>query len=296
MHILTKVLLVIVALLAVAIVPLASVNAYNDSRFELKYRDADAARAASDSALASERNAKSAMQQKAEDDAKSASERLAISQKEVDTKSAALRKAESELTSMQATQQGILAHLESLDATFKANQVITASLASELQDVRGKAIDAQRRMAELDAALSERTAELEVAEAARRLLEEERKRLEEENLASKNSIDQYIAAYGQIGGSRAGAVAQPVADRNVSATIIDVRARDGSTFAEINAGSRDGVQVGWTMMIGDGATYIGNLKITHIDVNRAVGVVELENASARGEVKVGQRAIARAGE
>ena len=49
-------------------------------------------------------------------------------------------------------------------------------------------------------------------------------------------------------------------------------------------------------MIGDGATYIGNIKITHVDVNRAVGVIELENASARGEVKVGQRAIARAGE
>ena len=296
MHILTKALLVIVALLAVAIVPLAAVNAYNDSRFELKYRDADAARAASDAALTSERNAKAVMQQKAEDDAKAGAERLASSQKEVDAKSAALRKAESELASMQATQQGILSHLESLDATFKANQLITESLASELRDVRGKAIEAQRRMAELDAALAERTAELEVAEAARRLLEEERKRLEDENLAAKTSIDQYIAAYGQIGGSRAGAVTQPVADRNVSATIIDVRQRDGSTFAEINAGSRDGVQVGWTMMVGDGATYIGNLKITHIDVNRAVGVVELENAAARGEVKVGQRAIARAGE
>ena len=80
MHILTKVLLVIVALLAVAIVPLASVNAYNESRFELKYRDADLQRAAAEKSLENERNAKAAMQQKSEDDAKSAAERLASAQ------------------------------------------------------------------------------------------------------------------------------------------------------------------------------------------------------------------------
>ena len=40
----------------------------------------------------------------------------------------------------------------------------------------------------------------------------------------------------------------------------------------------------------------GNLRITEVDVNRSVGVVELEDRAARGEVKVGQRAIARSGE
>ena len=87
-----------------------------------------------------------------------------------------------------------------------------------------------------------------------------------------------------------------VATRNVSATIISVRRDGNSTLAEINAGSRDGLQTGWTMTIGDGSTFIGNLRITEVDVNRCVGVVELEDRAARGEVKVGQRAIARSGE
>ena len=160
MHILTKVLLVIVALLAVAIVPLASVNAYNESRFELKYLKADLQRAAADKSLENERNAKAVMQQKSEDDAKSAAERLASAQKDVDAKSAALRTVESENTVMRSTQQGILAQLESLAATFKANQLITASVTAELQDIRVKAIAAQRSAAELDAALAERNAEL----------------------------------------------------------------------------------------------------------------------------------------
>jgi hypothetical protein len=49
-------------------------------------------------------------------------------------------------------------------------------------------------------------------------------------------------------------------------------------------------------MIGDGATFVGDLRIIRVDVNRAVGIVELEDASGRGEVRSGQRAVARKGE
>ena len=69
-----------------------------------------------------------------------------------------------------------------------------------------------------------------------------------------------------------------------------------ATLAEINAGSRDGIKEGWVMTIADGANFIGNLRIVQVDVNRAVGIVELEDATTRGEVKSGQRAIARKGE
>jgi hypothetical protein len=72
--------------------------------------------------------------------------------------------------------------------------------------------------------------------------------------------------------------------------------RDGAALAEINAGSRDGVKAGWVLAVGDGSTFVGNLRITEVDVNRSVGVIELEDAGSRGEVKVGQRAVARAGE
>ena len=68
-----------------------------------------------------------------------------------------------------------------------------------------------------------------------------------------------------------------------------------STLAEINAGSRDGVQPGWVMSIADGGKYVGNLRITTVDVNRSVGVVELEQAG-KGEVRTGLRVIARKGE
>jgi hypothetical protein len=78
---------------------------------------------------------------------------------------------------------------------------------------------------------------------------------------------------------------------------VEALGRDGQqALAEINAGSRDGIKAGWVLTIGDGATFVANLRITQVDVNRSVGVIELEDTAARGEVKAGQRAIARAGE
>ena len=86
------------------------------------------------------------------------------------------------------------------------------------------------------------------------------------------------------------------ADRNLSATVIAVRRSADGTLAEVNAGSRDGIADGWVLSITDGSRFIGNLRIIETDVNRATGVIELEDAQARGEVKPGMSAIARKGE
>ena len=50
------------------------------------------------------------------------------------------------------------------------------------------------------------------------------------------------------------------------------------------------------MAITDGSRFVGNLRIIETDVNRATGVIELEDKQARGEVKPGMSAIARKGE
>ena len=67
-------------------------------------------------------------------------------------------------------------------------------------------------------------------------------------------------------------------------------------LASIDAGERDGVQPGWVLTISDGTNYIANLRVIEVDVNRAVGLVELEDPSAGRVVAAGQTAIARQGE
>jgi len=296
-HVLTKIFIVLVALLTVAIVPLVAVNATNESTYQKKFKEAQAAAAAAEAVLNTERSAWLASQQKLEGDLRTMETKVADLQKQADAKSAEARKAAQELAGTKAAQASIAASLEVLAANGKATGQLTETLVAELRSLRTRSMEAEKRLVEVQEAFDASQSSLEVADAARRALQEEVKRLADEKDRALATVADYVASVGELPKARAGAVAERVvADRNVSASIISVRREKGATLAEINAGSRDGVKAGWVMTIGDGSTFVGNLRLTEVDVNRAVGVVELEDVASRGEVKVGQRAIARSGE
>jgi hypothetical protein len=298
-HVLTKIFVVLVALLTVAIVPLVAVNATNESSFKQKFKGAEMKAAAAESMLASERTSWLSQQQKLEADLAAAKAVVADLQKQVETKAAAARKAESELAGTKSAAASIASSLEVIAQTDKAKGELNNALVAELSELRTKSLDAETRLKELEIAFDKSKSDLDVADAARRALQEEVKRLSDEKDRAVATIAEYVASVGEITKARAGAVGdvqRVAATRNLSATIINVRRGETAPLAEINAGSREGVKAGWVLTIGDGATFIGNLRITEVDVNRAVGVIELEDPATRGEVKVGQRAIARAGE
>lgn len=299
MHILTKIFVVLVALLTVAIVPLVAVNATNEQSFQKKFKDAQAAQKVAEANLESERAAWNSTRSKLEEDLATARTQTADLQKQVEAKAAAVRKAESELAGAKAKDASMAASLSVMAESSKASTALTDSLVAELRELRSRAMEAQKRLVELQEAYDKSQSELEVADAARRALQEENKRLGDEKDRASAKVAEYMASYGEIGRARAGAVGDStrvVADRNVSATILNVRRDGGAPLAEINAGSRDGVKPGWVLAVGNGSTFVANLRITEVDLNRAVGVIELEDAGARGEVQVGQRAVARAGE
>jgi chromosome segregation ATPase len=296
-HVLTKIFIVLVALLTVAIVPLVAVNATNESTYQKKFKEAQAAASAAEAVLNTERAAWLASQQKLEGDLRTMETKVADLQKQADAKSAEARKAAQELAGTKAAQASIAASLEVLAANGKATGQLTETLVAELRSLRTRSMEAEKRLVEVQEAFDASQSSLEVADAARRALQEEVKRLADEKDRALATVADYVASVGELPKARAGAVSERVvADRNVSASIISVRREKGATLAEINAGSRDGVKAGWVMTIGDGSTFVGNLRLTEVDVNRAVGVVELEDVASRGEVKVGQRAIARSGE
>ena len=299
MHVLTKIFVVLVALLTVALVPLVAMNATNEASFQKKFKDAEASAATSQATLAAERSASQAAVQKLESDIRAMEGKVADLQKQVDTKSVAARKAEQELAGSKAAQASVAANLELLAQSGKANSTLTDSLVAELRSLRTKSMDAEKRLVDIQEAFDASQSSLEVADAARRALQEEVKRLADEKDNALATIAEYVASVGEISTARAGAVsdkARVVATKNLAATIINVYRSGNVPLAEINAGSRDGVKTGWVMTIGEGSAFIGNLRITEVDLNRAVGVIELEDANARGEVKAGQRAIARSGE
>jgi hypothetical protein len=298
-HLLTKILVVVVSLLVAALVPLAAVSATNQSEFKKESRDAQQALKASQAQNDVQRDAYSAS---------SAAQSNRITELETRLQSK-VREHEEAVRARAAIELEIAALKDKIDDADRRNALMAANdslqtklieaMQQEIVATRTQYLAAEKARVELDDQLARMQGELDSEVAAKRQLQEQLQKASEDRERAMAEVQRFAAVQGTAS-PRAGATGDAglpiVADRSLSATVIDVKREPDATLAEINAGSRDGVREGWVMTIADGSNFMGNLRIVHVDVNRAVGVVELEDASGRGEVKSGQRAIARKGE
>ena len=299
MNVVTKIFIVLVSLLAVLMIPLVAVNATGATT--LKQRNVDLMSELSDqktlyeAELVTRQNGEAAHSQRARE----LQQQIAETQQARTSDQRMIAQLESSIAGKDELLASLQASLDVFAQTDRAKAKLTDALVGELSDVRVRAMAAERQSIELDEALSEVQNQLEVADAARRKLQEEVVRLTDDKDQALGTVAKYVAFVGDLPEARAGATsggARVPADRDLSSTIINVRRSADGTLAEINAGSRDGVKDGWVLTITDGSQFIGNLRIIETDVNRATGVVELEDAAARGAVKQGMRAIARKGD
>ncbi len=295
MHVLTKIFIVLVALLAVLLTPLVIVFAKNEGTFRERYLSAVSREAAAASALDTEKAGNTATVNRLNLEKSELQAQLTEVRGQLQEREGAVATLRSEIEQARAAQAGINANLATLAAALQTNSSLSETLVTELRQLRDVALAAERRSVELDEALRTKVAELEVADLARRALQEELQRTNDERDQALAEVSAYLAYIGPLPDAARDRGARTAVDRNLAAVVLNVRRTDDSTLAEINVGSRDGVREGWVLTISDGGTFIGNLRITRVDVNRSTGVVELEDAATRGEVKAGQRATARVG-
>ncbi len=300
MHILTKIFIVLNSLLSVALVPLVMINTANDETFKTRWLDEqarakeavfskDAAQGRWELQLRAEHDAandyrtrmESAVREREREaeEARNALKRLAVKEAEFGSLSA----------SIQICNESNNFHIETIKATL-----------DELNSLRSQLAEANTENNDLDRKNSVLQNQNEVLTSNNRRLKEDLDKALKERAEAQSKVSQFVAQVGDLPGARPGAIrdvaARVPADRALSATILNVRRGASGTLVEINAGSRDGVQPGWAMSIADGGKFVGNLRITTVDVNRSVGVVELEDAAGRGEVKAGLRVMSRKGE
>ena len=308
MHILTKIFVVLTSLLTVALVPLVMLNTASDENFKTRWLDEQVrATAAVFERDASQRNREMEVRT-VQDTAKDFEMKLAKAQFERDAAFAEAARVNGLFASTQAQLDRFASNLQVFSESDKIKSELVSNVSKELTTLRSSLTKANRDNVQLDDQVANLTSENEVFKAQLRQVQEQLKQANDDKdktAADAKSANDQLKKYGTYAGAlpqaRPGATsgsngeAKLPADRSLSATIINVRRGTDSTMAEINAGSRDGVQPGWVMSIADGGKYVGNLRITTVDVNRSVGVVELEQAS-KGEVRTGLRAIARKGE
>jgi predicted nucleic acid-binding Zn-ribbon protein len=287
-HVLTKVFVVLVSLLAVMLVPLVVVYAYNEDSFKARYQSAEQAKAAAiEDMKATQARAGSevaAMQNEID--------QLRTARTQLETNRAAdqsqIRKLETDLAAANGLKTEIAAQLAMLATSNDAAQKLLDSLITELRQLRADTVAIERQKVELDEALRDVTGQLEVAVAARRALEEELARLKDEHSRAMSKLGEaYAKGFGDRDVVRVGIMP----DKTLSAEIVRVERSNSQVLAEISAGSRDGVKKDWSMAISDSSGFVANLRIIDVDINRSTGIVTLE----KSKVQVGQMAHALAG-
>ena len=292
-HILTKVFIVLVSMLAVLLVPLVVVYAHNEDSYKAKYEEAEilanANQADLDAAKLSHANSMAAKEIRIADLLREAADL----QTDVDRRGTEIRDLERRLVSAEGMQTQIVAKLTRLVSTVEAGHELNESLITELRTIRGEALAAERRQVDLDEELREVSGQLEVAVAARRALQEELHRLNEEHAKALQDLSHYAAA-GALSDvpdlTREGIAPT----HNVNATVIGVRRDQDRILAEIDAGSKDRLKEGWVGTIGHGGTFVAKIRIISVDINRSTGLVTLEGKD-RGKVEIGNRVYFRAG-
>jgi competence protein ComGC len=298
-HILTKILVVVVSLLVAALVPLAAVSSTNQSVFKKQAADAQAAMKTRDaeSAVAKDAYNASLAALQAKSASLEAQLRAATMERDKEVQIRADKERESERARLEVAD--LKGQLNAASANDTLQTKLIDAMRQDIESARTQYLAAEKARMELQDSLARLQGDLDSESAARRQLQEQLQRVSDEKERALADVQRYAALHGSAS-PRAGATSDAglpiVADRSLSATVIDVKREPDAILAEINAGSRDGVKEGWVMTIADGSNFVGNLRIVQVDVNRAVGVVELEDVEARGEVKSGHRAIARKGE
>ena len=299
MHILTKILVVVVVLLVTAMVPLAAVSSTNQGVYKKAAEDAKSSLKLRESEGAVAKDAYNASLASLQAKTAGLEAQLRAARQEADNEIRTRADKERELASMHLEVTDLKGKVTSFSANDELHIKLIEAMRQDIENARTQYLAAEKARMELQDSLARMQGDLDSEVAARRQLQEQLQRVSEDKERAMADVQRYAALHGSMA-PRAGAAREAglpvVADRSLSATVIDVKREPDATLAEINAGSRDGVKEGWVMTLADGSNFVGNLRIVQVDVNRSVGVVELEDVDARGEVKAGHRAIARKGE
>jgi len=296
-HILSKVFVVLVALLSVALVPLVVTQSANQATYKAQAESAKSELASVNASLQTAQSAAARLETDLQVRIKELEGERSAMQSELADKVARVRTLETEVANAQVAQAKFQAGLDLLSSSDKEKVELVKKLTDQLTDARTKEVQARSELVAAEGELASLNSKYENAVQARRDLEEEvQKLMEAKSQADARGSAPSAPSAPSAALGAAGETERVAADRNLVARIIDVRRTQEAIYAEIDAGSSSGVRQGWTLMVGDGSTFVGDLRIIRVDVNRAVGIVELEDASGRGEVRAGQRAVARKGE
>lgn len=261
MHTLTKIFIVLQALLSVFILALAVPLAVNQDHWkkEAQTQEGAAVQARASLQLAQTKHA-----------AEAAFYQLAITKlnnektdlvQQLNTKDQQLIDLHARLGDAKIASSEVRSQIDTLTATTKTQSQIIENQGTEITTRRNESLDTQKRSIELEDRLRDTLNQRDVAVQATKILQEQLVQAKE----AKKPVDGTSMPEDYL--------ASPLVRGHVLQVVNTVT---GDRNAVIDLGSRDGLSRKMRFYLARGKDFMGYLTITEVDINRAVGDIELE--------------------
>jgi len=289
-HILTKIFIVLVTLLAVAMVPLVATYTTNENSYRAKFRAADDQQRVAMIRAGDAETALFAQRVQMQNDIDSRDAIIGSLRGDQASTRASLESLRAQIGRLESQLVQSNANLQALSSASEVNSELKQRFVVENYTLRDNIIDAERMIMELEDLLEDKRLEAQGALRAEQKAREEHHEMEKQLDSMRSRLTAYISKFGEL--ETVAIVDHGMApDRTLSSTVLTVSRNNDDVLVEINAGSRDGVQKGWIMTVGQDGTFLGRLQVEQVDINRSIGRVTLEDPS-RGLVVPGSSVYA----
>ncbi|MBN1816509.1 MAG: hypothetical protein JW828_04060 [Sedimentisphaerales bacterium] len=171
--------------------------------------------------------------------------------------------------------------LDSYGQTMANQELTIKSIQEKLDAARGQLIENDKQLNQQTARVYELTIQMEALETARRRAVEEKKVLEDKlnKIAAAAGAEPVRVSQAVVtpDRSRVSAAAETASDVELNALISEVF----ENLATISIGASDGVQKDMRFHVTRGDEYVCDVVITHVDTDKAAGVLELRQQQPR---------------
>lgn len=280
MHILTKVFVLIAAILSVVMAALAVSYGANANTIKTQYASAMQAQQAAEGELAIANDAQLRLRTQMEKDIARLQQEKADLEETIRQNEATISSLSIESRQAKAARDSIEGKIAQLGVTTQTQAELIREYKAEVSRLRDDELDWRNQKLDLEAALSDSQSQLGVYVQANRSLEEQLADAQRELIAMEGGpIDIGINAPPQL-----------IAGPSIRGTVQEVRAEPttGDTIIRISLGSNDRVVDNAKLYLNrDGTTYLGDVVIFQTDLNHAVG--RIRNLQPGQQVRVGDQ-------
>ncbi|NOG52828.1 MAG: hypothetical protein HND57_00615 [Planctomycetes bacterium] len=272
MHNLTKVFIVIWALLSVFVLALTIPLAVNKDVWQKQAQSAqDETRAAREVASKAATDAANAQSEKSRVTA-ALQEEITRLTNDLNQKNGMLSDLRSQLAQALQTADKGEAERSTLTASVQTQATIIETQGTEVAQRREESLRLQQQKIELEDQLRDALTTLDVSLDAQRILQERIAGLNERIQNAGPGGEQALRDPDEPEDTEPGLASPAVRGRVLRISNDEA----GTRFAEVDLGTRDGLANNMRFMIARDGRFVANLTITAVDLNRAVGRLQLE--------------------